>query len=78
MGLFGKKKVVSLGVEGLTCGHCVMAVTKALEKVEGVKKAKVNLDKKKAEVVLSDQNPASTDELISAVKEAGYEATLDG
>lgn len=76
MGLFGKKSIVELKVEGMTCGHCVQHVTDALEKMPGVNKAEVSLDDKRASVTLKKEGSASNEELIKAVKEAGYEASV--
>ncbi len=73
MGLFGSKNKTTLSVEGMTCGHCVMRVTKALEGLDGVKSAKVSLDKKEAEVVFKGDK-IDTKVLVSAVEEAGYQA----
>jgi len=74
MELFGKKKL-SLKVEGMTCGHCVMHVKKALEEIRGVKKAEVNLEKGTAVIILDRKEPASIDSLIKAVEDAGYIAS---
>jgi len=57
-------------VEGMSCQHCVMAVTKALKSLEGVTDVKVNLEAKKVEVEgenLIDQS------LKEAVEDAGYD-----
>ena len=63
-----------LNVEGMMCDHCVAHVTKALEGVPGVSSVKVSLADKDAVV---EASPEVTDEaLVSAVKEAGYEATV--
>ena len=62
-----------LTVEGMSCMHCVKHVTEALEGVEGVKKADVNLKKKRAVVTLEKEVPDEA--LQAAVKEAGYEVT---
>ena len=59
-------------VEGMMCQHCVAHVKTALEGVEGVEKADVNLKKKSAVVTLAKDVPAET--LIAAVTEAGYTA----
>lgn len=67
-------KKITMNVEGMTCGHCVMNVTKALESAEGVKKAKVNLKKASATVSVEDGVDAS--KLLDLVKNAGYEASL--
>lgn len=63
----------TLKIEGMMCNHCVMHVTKALEGVAGVKKAKVELKDKKAVVTLETE--VSDSALTDAVKEAGYEVT---
>ena len=40
----------TIRVEGMSCGHCVMAVKKAIESLEGVREADVSLEGKKAVV----------------------------
>ncbi len=59
-----------LKVGGMTCNHCVMAVTKALEKVPGVTRATVSLEKGEAVV----EGGASREALVGAVKAEEYEA----
>lgn len=63
-----------LSVEGMMCQNCVKHVTKALEGVEGVTKADVDLDSKSAVVDLSVDVPDEV--LINAVVEEGYEAKI--
>lgn len=62
------KKIIS--VEGMSCQHCVAAVKAALEGLEGVKSAKVDLKKKSATVKLSEN--VADDVLKSAVTDAGF------
>jgi len=62
----------TLKVKGMTCNHCVKSVTKALKNVEGVIQAKVSLEREIAEVEADDH--VSTEQLIKAVIDAGYEA----
>jgi copper chaperone CopZ len=63
------KKTVT--IEGMSCGHCVMHVQKALQGVRGVTKADVDLSKAEAVV----EGEGFTDEqLKAAVDEAGYKA----
>ena len=57
-------------ISGMTCNHCVMRVEKAINSVEGVDKVKVSLAKGLAKV----KGEHSSQELIEAVQEAGYEA----
>ncbi|MET3617878.1 Cu+-exporting ATPase [Peptoniphilus olsenii] len=61
-----------LKVEGMSCNHCVAAVKKALESVEGVESAQVSLDEKQAVVVGNAEDKL----LEEAVKEAGYDAQV--
>lgn len=56
----------------MSCKHCVMAVKKAIEAVDGVQKAEVDLEKKQA-VVEYDENKAKLEDLRAAVRGAGYE-----
>lgn len=58
-------------VEGMTCGHCQMAVSKALKGVPGVTAAEVRLEKGEAEVTY-DPEKATEAALAAAVDEAGY------
>jgi copper chaperone len=62
---------ITLKIQGMTCGHCVMRVAKALKAVPGVKDAQVDLQKAEA-VVAYDETSATPDKLSSAVAEAGY------
>jgi copper chaperone CopZ len=59
-------------VTGMTCMHCVGAVTKALQAVAGVEKAEVSLDEKQA-VVTGNADPGA---LVAAIKEEGCPAEL--
>ena len=61
-------------VEGMMCAHCVAHVKKALEGVEGVGEAVVDLDAGTATAKLSTDVPAET--LIAAIVDAGYEAEV--
>lgn len=58
----------TLQIEGMTCNHCVMSVTKELEKLPGA--ANVVVDLASASAHLSTD--ASNEQLAEAVDEAGY------
>ncbi len=64
---------IELAIEGMTCDHCVNAVTGALQEVPGVKAAKVDLDSKSASVEAEQVDVAA---LIAAVEDEGYEAAV--
>lgn len=63
---------VVLKVEGMTCGHCVGRVQKALDATAGVIEAKVDLDSRTAEIRFD--SGTDTAALIAAVEQAGYSA----
>lgn len=61
-----------LAVKGMTCGGCERNVSRALERLEGVRGAKAD---RKAERVVVDHDPAQADEAVlrARIVEAGYE-----
>ncbi|NLY77685.1 MAG: heavy-metal-associated domain-containing protein [Tissierellia bacterium] len=57
-------------VEGMSCQHCVKAVTNALTSIEGVSNVKVDLESKKVEV----EGEKLVDAILKeAVEDAGYD-----
>jgi copper chaperone len=63
---------IRLTINRMTCMHCVAAVEKALAAVDGVEQVvEVSLEAGSATVT----GTASTEALIAAVKEAGYQAS---
>ena len=63
----------TLNVKGMTCNHCVMSVKNALEELEGVRSARVDLDAGRATVDYDD-GKTSPREMTTVVAAAGYEA----
>lgn len=57
-------------VEGMTCGHCVAAVTAELTAVEGVSDVTVVLEG--GAVTVTSQAPLDAEVVAAAVEEAGY------
>jgi copper chaperone CopZ len=55
-------------IEGMSCEHCVNAVTQALKAVAGVKDAKVEIGK----AVITSDAPLARDAIVSAVADEGY------
>jgi copper chaperone len=64
-------ETTTLKIEGMSCEHCVQSVTKALQGVEGVSRAEVDLASGSAVVDL-DAAKADIAQLRGAVDEAGY------
>ncbi|OIP28606.1 MAG: mercury transporter [Deltaproteobacteria bacterium CG2_30_43_15] len=60
-----------LKIKGMSCNHCVKAVTKALNEIEGIKNVKVDLDK--AEASYDEVKPVSMNTIRERIEKAGYE-----
>lgn len=61
-----------LRVEGMSCGHCEIAIQDAVRKLPGIKKVKAS--KRKKEVTAEfDAGVASSGEIIDAINATGYE-----
>jgi copper chaperone len=58
-------------VVGMTCGHCVQAVTGELSALPGVDDVQVDLGT--GAVTVTSAAPLAEDEVRAAVDEAGYE-----
>ncbi|WP_435298847.1 heavy-metal-associated domain-containing protein [Timonella sp. A28] len=66
--------VTTLMVPGMTCGHCVSAVTKELETITDVENVSVELRKgEESEVTVFSDAPLEDEALRAAIDEAGYE-----
>lgn len=59
-------------VEGMTCGHCVKAVTQAVQSQDPAASVKVDLAAKEVGV----ESRLSAEKVISLITEEGYSATL--
>ena len=59
-------------VEGMTCGHCVRAVTQAVQNQDSAASVTVDLDAKEVGV----ESRLSAEQVIEAITEEGYSAKL--
>lgn len=65
--------MITLKVEGMTCGHCVAAVNQALAQVPGVERV-VEVSLERGEAVLDGApDPA---QVIAAIEDEGYRAQV--
>ncbi len=62
---------MEITVKGMTCGHCVAAVTKALEELPGVSQVQVDLPT--GQVTFASANPIPPEDMARVIKSAGYE-----
>lgn len=58
-------------VTGMTCGHCVAAVTEEVAKLDNVRS--VDVDLSSGNVTVQSDGPVDSDALEAAIDEAGYE-----
>jgi copper ion binding protein len=63
------KKIIM--IEGMHCDHCRLRVEQALNRLDGVRSARVNLKKQKAVVALSDKS-SDNDLLKRTIEDTGY------
>ena len=61
----------TIRIRGMSCRHCVMAVTRALEDMEGVENVTVNLER--GEASFDETRPVDRETLRQRVEDAGYE-----
>jgi copper ion binding protein len=69
--LVGNPFVTVYAVHGMSCGHCVAAVTRELSAIDGVAGVHVDLESKK--VTVGSARQLAEEEVREAVDEAGYE-----
>lgn len=68
-------RTVTLSVPGMSCAACPLTVKKALSRVDGVEKAEVSYENKKA-VVTFDDAKTTAEALTRATENAGYPSTV--
>lgn len=61
----------TIKIKGMSCNHCVMAVTKVLEGVDGIKNVKVDL--KKGEATFDESGPVDMQIVKERIQKAGYD-----
>ena len=64
---------VHLAIDGMSCGHCVAAVSRALRELPGVAVEQVGIG---VASVAVDPRAVSTGTLVAAVEDAGYGARV--
>ena len=60
----------TIKVSGMSCQHCVSAVTKALEELEGLEKVVVDLTKNEVSFV---NNGVEREKIQSAISQIGFD-----
>lgn len=63
--------MTTIKIKGMSCNHCVMAVTRALEEIGAIKNVKVDL--KKGEATFDEAGPVDIEKIREQIKKAGYD-----
>jgi copper chaperone len=61
----------TIKIKGMSCQHCVKAVTKTLSEIDGIKDVQVDLAK--GEATFDEVQPIDQGLLRERIKKAGYE-----
>jgi copper chaperone len=61
----------TIKIKGMSCNHCVMAVTKALGGIEGVSNVKVDLAE--GEATFDEATPVDRKVIGERIRKAGFE-----
>lgn len=61
----------TLNVQGMSCNHCKMSVTKTLSEVPGVTNVDVNLEK--AQASWEETSPVDIEKVKDAIRRIGFD-----
>ena len=59
-------------VQGMTCGHCVKAVTRAVQEQDAEARVEVDLVGKQVRV----QSELAQEQILTAIRDEGYQAEI--
>lgn len=62
--------MTTVKIQGMSCNHCVMAVTKALSTIQGIKNPKVDLER--GEATFEEEAPVQWSVVKEAIEKAGF------
>ena len=62
----------TFNVQGMSCGHCVKAITQAVQSKDPAADVQIDLSARTVQV----QSSLPVDAVLQAIKEEGYEASL--
>ena len=63
--------MTTINIKGMSCNHCVMAVTEALNEIDGLKDINVNLAT--GEATFDEAMPVDMNVIREKIQKAGYE-----
>ncbi len=66
-----EKDMTTIKIKGMTCRHCVMAVTKALGGIDGIRDVQVDLEK--GEAAFTEGKPVDRALIRERIVKAGFD-----
>jgi copper chaperone CopZ len=63
---------ITVQIDGMSCGHCLNAVNRAVAQVAGVQAREIRIGQARVTV----ESPEVTGQLLAAITEAGYPASV--
>jgi copper chaperone len=63
--------MTTIKIKGMTCRHCVMAVTKALGGIDGIRDVQVDLEK--GEAAFTEERPVDRALIRERIVKAGFD-----
>jgi copper chaperone len=67
----GEADMAKIKIAGMSCRHCVMAVTKALGGIDGI--SNVNVDLEKGEASFDEAKPVEISVIRERIRKAGFD-----
>jgi copper chaperone len=67
----GGNGMKTIKIKGMSCNHCVMAVTRVLRDIDGIRNVKVDL--KSGEATFDEIEPVDMEDITKRIKKAGYD-----
>lgn len=61
---------LTIKIEGMSCGHCKMALEAAIGQMDGVSSVQVDLENNLANIEVENEN--IKEKVLETIKEAGY------
>jgi len=61
----------TIKINGMSCNHCVMAVTKVLNEIQGIENTQINLNK--GEASFDEKTTVDMKDVRERIEKAGYQ-----
>ena len=71
-------QIISLSISGMTCGHCVASVERALRTVPGIEQTDVEIGSAALRLAPGSSQASVVGQAIDTLQDAGYAATAEG